>query len=102
MNDKRVAIRIPTYLDTMLAGAAERHGRNPSAEARVALELHAHRALLLDVRDRSPAIMEMLEGDEDAFTKFAEQVEADTAALEVLAYRKQPIVDLRRTAAASN
>jgi len=102
MNSKRLVVRIPEHLETMLAGAADRHGRGVAAETRTALELHCHRALQLDCRERSPALLATLDGDEDAFTAFAAQVEQDTAALEVLAYRKPSIVDIRRGSAAMN
>lgn len=98
----RLNLRLPHHLRQMLDGAAERHGRTASEEARIALELHTHYALRLDVRARAPYLRDLLDSGE-AFEDFARQVEADTAALEVLAYRRPPTTaDLRRLAAATN
>lgn len=102
MNDRQLSLRVPEYLIEMVEGAAERHGRPRATEMRIAIELHVHRALLLDCRDRAPALLEMVDGDEDAFARFAQQVEGDTAALEQLAYRKPTTVDRRRQSAAMN
>ncbi len=90
---RRLSFRVPEYLIEMAERAADRHGRPRAREMRVAIELHLHRALLLDCRDRAPALLEMVGHDEDAFAAFTERVEAHTAALEQLAYPKLTTVD---------
>lgn len=94
----RLNLRVPDHVREMILGAAQRHGRTLIDEARVALELHAHRALRIDVRARAPYLLDMFQSDE-AFDDFARQVEQDTAALEVIAYRLPAALPLSEQAA---
>jgi hypothetical protein len=76
-----VTTRFQPDLREMLAAVADSHGRTPSAEVRIAVELHCVRVVLRQCEEAASSG----DGDMGALARFKRRLEADLAHLEHVA-----------------